>query len=376
MPLAHSRVPSIGSTATSTAGPVPSPTSSPLNSIGAWSFSPSPMTTTPRMDTELMSVRIAFTAAPSAPFLSPRPTQRAAAIAAASVTRASSSARFLFGACCAGWGVPGMPTVSLSSVMEIPFPLRYVSITHERAFSPQDRSRRRARRWLAPAFPCLVECPGEKFGRLRPGPSEPRVEYEERDAADAELLRLGLVLAHLVGPGVAVEHLTDRGRVKTCPGGDIDDHFVVEYVPRLREIRLVHGGEQLPLHALREAQVDHPVQVDGIADRAFRFEAEALRAGQARHLAVRIACLRYRHVEFPPEHLQVGLPALVRRVAGVKLERVVHHLDLIAVREAAQRLLEPRLADVAPWADDVAPDIHAHVYSLECPAGSGYPAWV
>ena len=111
MPLAHSRVPSIGSTATSTAGPVPSPTSSPLNSIGAWSFSPSPMTTTPRMDTELISVRMAFTAAPSAPFLSPRPTQRAAAIAAASVTRASSSARFRFGACCAGSGVPGTPVV-------------------------------------------------------------------------------------------------------------------------------------------------------------------------------------------------------------------------------------------------------------------------
>ena len=35
MPLAHSRVPSIGSTATSQAAPVPSPTSSPLNSIGA-----------------------------------------------------------------------------------------------------------------------------------------------------------------------------------------------------------------------------------------------------------------------------------------------------------------------------------------------------
>src|SRR5690242_16738922 len=177
MPLAHSRVPSIGSTATSTAGPVPSPTSSPLNSIGAWSFSPSPMTTTPRMDTELMSVRIAFTAAPSAPFLSPRPTQRAAAIAAASVTRASSSARFLLGACCAGWGVPGMPTVPLSSLMRIL------------------------------SFPCLVECPAEKLGRLCPGHAEPHVEYEERDPADAELARLGLVLACLVRPGAAIEHL-------------------------------------------------------------------------------------------------------------------------------------------------------------------------
>ena len=35
------------------------------------------MTTTPRIDTELISIRIAFTAAPSAPFLSPRPTHLA-----------------------------------------------------------------------------------------------------------------------------------------------------------------------------------------------------------------------------------------------------------------------------------------------------------
>ena len=47
MPLLISVVPSTGSTATSTAGPVPSPTSSPLYSIGALSFSPSPITTTP-----------------------------------------------------------------------------------------------------------------------------------------------------------------------------------------------------------------------------------------------------------------------------------------------------------------------------------------
>ncbi|CAB4916436.1 unannotated protein [freshwater metagenome] len=40
---------------------------------------------------------MAFTAAPSAPFLSPRPTQRAAAMAAASVTRISSRARLRSG---------------------------------------------------------------------------------------------------------------------------------------------------------------------------------------------------------------------------------------------------------------------------------------
>src|SRR5690349_8855448 len=97
MPLAVSVVPSIGSTATSHSGPVPSPTSSPLYSMGALSFSPSPMTTTPRIWTVAIIFRIASTATPSAPSLSPRPTQRAAASAAASVTLTSSSARLRSG---------------------------------------------------------------------------------------------------------------------------------------------------------------------------------------------------------------------------------------------------------------------------------------
>ena len=98
MPLDISVVPSIGSTATSHQAPSPLPTSSPLNSIGALSFSPSPITTTPRIETVWMSWRMASTAAPSPPFLSPRPTQRPAAIAAASVTRTSSIARLRSGA--------------------------------------------------------------------------------------------------------------------------------------------------------------------------------------------------------------------------------------------------------------------------------------
>src|SRR4051812_23653968 len=65
--------------------------------MGALSFSPSPMTTVPFMPTVEIRVRIALTATPSAPFLSPRPTQRPAAIAAASVTRTSSRARLRSG---------------------------------------------------------------------------------------------------------------------------------------------------------------------------------------------------------------------------------------------------------------------------------------
>src|SRR5919202_1415432 len=57
--------------------------------MGASSFSPSPITTMPSIDTSPSTVRMALVAAPSAPFLSPRPIQRAAAMAAASVTHES-----------------------------------------------------------------------------------------------------------------------------------------------------------------------------------------------------------------------------------------------------------------------------------------------
>src|SRR4051794_35358487 len=56
------------------------------------------MTTTPLMLTVPIRARMASTAAPSPPFLSPRPTHRPAAIAAASVTRTSSRARLRSGA--------------------------------------------------------------------------------------------------------------------------------------------------------------------------------------------------------------------------------------------------------------------------------------
>ena len=71
----------------------PSPTCSPLWSIGASSFSPSPMTTMPSMDTVCSTACMPSTAAWSAASLSPWPTSRAADRAAASVTRTSSSAR-------------------------------------------------------------------------------------------------------------------------------------------------------------------------------------------------------------------------------------------------------------------------------------------
>ena len=66
-------------------------------SIGASSFSPSPITTMPSMRTVCSTACMPSTAAWSAAILSPRPIQRAACSAAASVTRTSSSARLRSG---------------------------------------------------------------------------------------------------------------------------------------------------------------------------------------------------------------------------------------------------------------------------------------
>ena len=62
-PKAHRLVPSSGSSAMSTPGPLPVPTSSPIYSIGASSRSPSPITTTPAISSLFNWVRIASTAA-------------------------------------------------------------------------------------------------------------------------------------------------------------------------------------------------------------------------------------------------------------------------------------------------------------------------
>ena len=99
-PAAVSDVPSIGSTATSHCGPEPLPTCSPLNSIGAASFSPSPMTIVPSKLTVVRNARMASTAAPSAASFCPRPMNGTARIAAASVARTNSSARLRSG--CSG----------------------------------------------------------------------------------------------------------------------------------------------------------------------------------------------------------------------------------------------------------------------------------
>jgi hypothetical protein len=57
------------------------------------------------------------------------------------------------------------------------------------------------------------------------------------------------------------------------------------------------------------------------------------------------------------------------RSTRVQLEGKVHDRNLVAVREPLQRSLEPSLAEVAPRADDVGPDLDLH----GPPQGTGHP---
>lgn len=72
-PLAKMFVPSRGSTATSTRGPYPFPSFSPIYSIGASSISPSPITTVPFIGTVSKTSLIALVAASSASSFFPGP---------------------------------------------------------------------------------------------------------------------------------------------------------------------------------------------------------------------------------------------------------------------------------------------------------------
>src|SRR4051812_29091287 len=78
------------------------PTFSPMNSIGASSRLPSPITTVPSIGSLLSSRRIASTAAWSAAFSLPWPRSRAADTAARSVTRTISSVRIRSSNSCGG----------------------------------------------------------------------------------------------------------------------------------------------------------------------------------------------------------------------------------------------------------------------------------
>src|SRR5215207_4698146 len=236
MPRAVRVVPSSGSTAMSTTGGLPSPISSPLKSIGASSFSPSPITTMPSIGTVSSISRIASTAAPSALSFSPRPTQRPAASAPASVTRTSSRARLRSG--CDGsrtsWE---MTWVSASATAER-LSLDGFAINGGHKTPPSDNWRPlEGRRRPAPRAPAALNRP-------EPSGDEDRERCKHRQPVADREVHLEPVVRLVDDPVVGDQHECgqpdDRGELSARPGERVPPH----HDPGEDERRRCRGEQQ------------------------------------------------------------------------------------------------------------------------------------
>jgi hypothetical protein len=123
-------------------------------------------------------------------------------------------------------------------------------------------------------------------------------------------------------------------------------------------------------HAEVGGQVQQAVRRQGVHDEGgVEVEVQALGAGQFGHLAGHLAGLRPE----PPGQVLLGRHRGAGRGVGVQLETPPGDLDLAGVLELAERVLKPALADVAPGAHDVGPDLDLHSSApvvAACPGAS------
>src|ERR1700744_3964775 len=166
--------------------------------------------------------------------------------------------------------------------------------------------------WLCLAFPGLVERAREHLYWLCARGTERHVEYKKRDPADADLPGLKFVLADLIGVVVPVEDLADLVGVEPGADSDLGEHAVVEDVARPREVGLIDRADQFLLDTPVQAKEQHAVNVEGVADRTLRVEAEPFGPCQAADVIVHRERLGLRLAELLAEHGQVGFPLPAR----------------------------------------------------------------
>ena len=107
--------------------------------------------------------------------------------------------------------------------------------------------------------------------------------------------------------------------------------------------------------------MEQPVRVERVAAaHPVEAELEPFAGRSLGHLRVELACPVDAQAVLAGEVLIVVAGALCGRMR-VELERAVGDGDVVSVLELLERLLEPALADVAPRADDVRPDLNLHV---------------
>jgi len=215
--------------------------------------------------------------------------------------------------------------------------------------------------------PRLGEQLGEDLGRLGAGEAQAAVGDEERHALDPQRGGLRLVRAHRARTGVGGQRGPHRPGVQPGLGGDRHQHLgVVHHAPVL-EVRAhqpLHdvGGRVRTTELARD--VHQAVRVEGVRrDHGVEVVGQADGRGDRGHLGEHLPDLVQRHPLALGQHRGLGLPGVRRRRlrVGLQLERAPGDADVVAVLERAERLGEPALADVAPGAGDVGPDLDVQV---------------
>ena len=178
-------------------------------------------------------------------------------------------------------------------------------------------------------------------------------------AADPEPRRARLVVAHRLGVGVAGKDLARLRLVEADVGGQADQRFAIGDRQPLGEAGAEQPLLERILAAVQGGEVEQPVRVEGVAGaRAGEIERDAVGGGDAGHALDHLLGRRLAGAILARQPLGVAALAVVRgRRRRIQLERVPADDDRVAMRELRQRRVEPPLADVAPWTDDVGPDI-------------------
>ena len=208
--------------------------------------------------------------------------------------------------------------------------------------------------------PCLLHGSEDQFRRLRSGDAIGAIEHEERDAGDAQLAGLQLVMTDVVGIGVAGEHVADGTLVETRLDRESREDVVLANRRSLDKVARHQALLECVLPAHRMREVDQAVCIEGVArPRAIEVEVKAFGRGVGGH--TRLSCLGS-----GATHAVLGSQPLHRitlcggRSTRIKLETAPGHVHLALVIERSQGALETPLADVAPGTDDVGPDLNLH----------------
>ena len=86
---------------------------------------------------------------------------------------------------------------------------------------------------------------------------------------------------------------------------------------------------------------------------------EAFDVGQMLHSGIHVLHLLLRELVLGLEHLTAAR-RLMARARGIELKRAMRHSNLVPVIEERERMLESALAQIAPRADDIGPDVDVH----------------